>query len=658
MRRAYSSLASFGSVNINQFVAFIVIGVLSLAVGLWIPNDGGALAVALAAVTIGVVAGVPVWSVAAQRRQRQGAVGHGPVSQPLKSRAYLVPRELPPGPADFVGRTVELRRLEEALRRAGNADPFIAVIYGPPGIGKSALAVTFAHKVARLFPDGQLFVPMRAATRWAGTTEDLIEYFVAALRSPEDSTPADAGGWGEEYLKLTKSRSVLFVLDDIPADLDITALRPASPTCAFIATCREEPDWPAVSCERLVLTELEESEALDMLRVVIGADRVAKEEEPSRGLASLCGHQPQALRAAGTAVANRPDWDIRLILEQAESALTRETHERLGGGTFDAVYALLTTEEQRALRALGVLQRSNFMPWMLAAALGTTEDRGRRLASRLADAGLIERYNPGSGTPSYLAEGPVLDYAFMRVTDHDSADTIRRRLEMAEQSRRDESLDTLDELLEHNGGFTPAIDKVRSAMTSAQERRGRTREAEACAALAELYADLGDMIAAEELANRALGLGGGHSGARAHRCMVRIERRRHQLVTITGAVAHLRLRPRVPSFPAKGNIPFFRGRARELEELERRHQQGRANAAGPAAREARSCWRSTVALGWARRPWRSSLRSGSPVNTPTDCSTRTWVPVGGPDHRATSSIRYCWSCNGRRRRCAARPRRS
>lgn len=532
MRRTYSLSASLGAARINQFAMLILIGVLSLILGLWIPRDRVALGVTLAAVTISIA----LWSAAGQWRPRRGMTGLSHVVQPVKSRAYLVPRALPPGPADFVGRTDELRRLDKAIRRVRDADPFMAVIYGAPGIGKSALAVTFAHNVARLFPDGQLFVQMRGAARGSAIAEDLIEYFVTALRGPDDPMLVDARRLREEYLELTRGRSVLFLLDDIPADFDVTALRPASSTCAFIITCRDKPEWPAADCEWVALGELEESDALSMLRTAIGGDRVDKEVTPSRELASLCGRQPQALRAAGTAVANRPDWDIRLILQQTESALLRAARQRSGGGTFDAAYALLTTDEQQALQALGVLKRSEVRPWMLAAALRTSEVRGRRLTSRLADAGLLERYNPGSGAPSYHAEEPVLKYASHQVTDQNFADTVHDLVSAAERDRGDESLAPLDELLnvEDDDSYTSAIDKVRSVMSSAQERRSRAGEAEACAALAELYADLGDMVAAEELARRAMEMsvgvdGSDHSRARASRCLVRIERRRHRL---------------------------------------------------------------------------------------------------------------------------------
>ena len=531
MRRAYSSLAMFGAARFNQPAVFIMIGVLSLVLGLWIPSDRSALAATLVAVTIGVV----VWSAVSRRQARPDPASPAGAVPPPKSRTYLVPRELPPGPADFVGRAEQLQELTEAIQRPRDAAPFIAVIHGAAGIGKTALAITFARRMASLFPAGQLFVQIRGTPNRPGTAEELIRHFVAALKSPGELMPSDASELEARYLKLTEGEPVLFVLDDVPADFDITALRPGSPACAFVVTCRAEPDWPVVSCA-IGLGELGESEALSMLRTTIGEDRVDSEERPTRDLAILCGREPQALRAAGTAVANRPDWEIRLILEQAAWAFRRAAGQRGGSGIFDATYALLTTDEQRALQAVGALQRPEVRPWMLAAALHTSEARGHRLASRLADAGLLERYNPGSGAPAYHAEEPILNYASLQVTDDEFAETVRQLVNAAEQHRSDESLAALDELLKGRGddGFTSAIDQVRSALSSAQERRSRAGEAEAGAALAEIYADLGDMLGAEELAYRAIAISADVAGcelsrARAGRCLVRIERRRHRL---------------------------------------------------------------------------------------------------------------------------------
>ncbi len=555
MRRPHFRWPTFTPAGIEILAAFLVIGVFSLALGLWIPRDRHALLVALVAATAGVAVVVLAWSRWFRRwpswGTHAGPSGKHPELE-IAPRPYLIPRELPPGPADFVGRSREMAELQAAIQRGRNGEPFTAVIYGPPGIGKSALAITFAHKVAPSFPDGQLFIRMRGAGEQEEmTSDDLIELFVTALKGPADRLPASLREFREEYFRLTQGYSVLFVLDDVPASLDITDIRPASADCVFIVTCRERPNWPEESCEFLALEALEPPDALDMLRITIGHDRVNKEKEPSRDLASLCGRQPQALRAAGTAVANRPEWDIGLILKLAQSAPARAAKDRAGSRDFDAAYALLTTDERQALRVLGVLDASDFAPWMLAAALKTDEARGSRLAARLADAALIERYSPGSGTSSYRAEEPVLNYALHRAAaekDNTEPAPLRQLIETA-QSHRDESLAgeriaTLDELLRIHGGFTPAIHRVRAAISGAHERQSRAGEAEACAALAELYADLGDMIVGEDLAQRALRLGdraahdttdtavtllADHSRARALRCLVRIERRRHSL---------------------------------------------------------------------------------------------------------------------------------
>jgi len=552
VRRAHHSWRTSQSARIDVLAAFLVTAIVSLAIGLWIPQDRGALLVALTVASAIVVVLVIAWQGWLRRRLGPGTPAASSATNLMLDaapRPYLVPRELPSAPADFVGRSREMARLQAAVDRGRNGRPFTLVTYGPAGIGKSALALTFAHKLAPSFPHGQLFVRMRGAREM--TSDEVIKHFVVALKGPTDRLPSGSERLREEYARLTRERSVLFVLDDAPASLDIADISPACPDCLFIVTCRERPAWPEDSCECLALEALEPVEALEMLRTTIGAERVNKEAESSRDLASLCGLRPLALRAAGTAVANRPSWDIGLILKLAQSASALTGKDPADGGDFDAAYALLTTDEREALRVLGVLRASDFAPWMLAAALRTDEARGSRLAARLADAGLIERYSPGSGASSYRAEEPVLEYALQRAAaeeDHTESAPLRELIADA-QSQRDESvagarIATLDELLRIHDGFTPAIGKVRTAVSRAQERNSLAGEAEACAALAELYADLGDMVVGHDLAQRARRLGdaaasesadkavtllANHSRARALRCLVRIERRRHSL---------------------------------------------------------------------------------------------------------------------------------
>ena len=536
---------SFIAAHLRDLASLLFVVVLSLILGLLIPDDRASLVVALIASAAGAAVVVSVWSKVQDKRSRQHSAAATVTERTERrgpARLYLVPRELPPVPSGFVGRDEEIGKLFQGISRDRDRVPFIAAIYGVPGIGKSALAVTFAHRASKFFPDGQLFVQMRAAGGQPAKTDDPIAHFVAALKGPNDSLPSSTKDLRAEYAALTQRYSVLLVLDDVAPDIDIIAICPSSSKCAIIVTCRESPNWPDVSYEGIRLEALEAPAAVNMLRATVDPDWQSKEErqnneeQPYRELASQCGREPLALRAAGTALADRSNWDIGLITKQAKSTLTLPAGEHLRSGIFDAAYALLTTEEQRVLRILGALQESDFAPWMIAVALGITEEKGGRLASRLADAGLIERYNPGSGTPSYRAEEPVLSYAYFRAIAEDSTlDAIRWRESFsAEQSRRrthlpDEKIGNLDDLLGYYGGFTPAIEAVRYVMTLAREQGSRKAEASACAALAELYTDLGDMVVAQDLAQQAVEIGDDRIRARSYRCLTRLERRRHRL---------------------------------------------------------------------------------------------------------------------------------
>lgn len=452
-------------------------------------------------------------------------------------RAYLVPRELPPGPASFVGRNAEIEELRNALRREREHGAFLAVIHGAPGVGKSALAITFSHIVSAQFPRGQLFAQMRGAGEGDGAAAAgaLIRQFVRALRDPEDEFPGNDETFRKEYRLLTDDRAILFVLDDVPPDLDIAALRSINPACAFIVTCRDVPSWSDVSYEK-ELGPLPEEDALELLRKTIGSDRVDKQERLSLNLVAGCLGEPQALIAAGTALASRPNWDLGMLLGVTMPALSPPARvRRRRTGSFDAAYAMLTTDEQEALRALGVLHERTVSPWMLATMLGTTEARGNRLASRLADACLIERYTSGSGAPTYVVEESVRDYAYKRAVIEDETVDDGPRLIAEEQANRlhedrpFEEIGSIDELLQAHGDFTSAISAVRNAMSAAHERDSLPHEAYACAALADLYVDLGDMVSGEDLARQAIEKDKDRSGARANRCLVRIERRRHNL---------------------------------------------------------------------------------------------------------------------------------
>ncbi|QXJ21311.1 AAA family ATPase [Actinomadura graeca] len=452
----------------------------------------------------------------------------------VPATAYLVPRELPPAPPVFVGRADEIRRLRDELPPARRSRTSIAIIHGPGGIGKSALAITFAHQVAGKFHDGQLYIRVWAQDGPPDLTERILEKFVRALKKPEDEMPSGEAALRKRYAELTSGR-VLIVLDDVGPEFDLTPLLPSGPRSLLIATCPRRPRLAGSPATDISLMALRHDEALDLLRTTIGAHRVDNELDQSEALARQCQGQPLALRMAGTALASRPNWALQLVLAQSPHpagdplSLVRRGDDQ-EPRWFDAVYALLTRNEQAALGALYRLERPLFTPRMLGQALGTDERHAGRLAARLADAGLVERYNPSSAATSYRVEETVLRYAaLLRGTPE------RHRMRWGRPGGRTVGLlprpahgriRGLDELLWEHRGFTLAIYAMREAMGAAREDGDRAEEALACGALAELYAELGELLVAEDLAYRALN--DAASITQARRCLSRIERHRNR----------------------------------------------------------------------------------------------------------------------------------
>ncbi|WP_160150221.1 NB-ARC domain-containing protein [Nonomuraea solani] len=468
----------------------------------------------------------------------------GPHSQPAArtpSRPYLVPRELPPAPRGFVGRLRELEWLADSVAaRAAKGTTAIA-IYGAPGIGKSALSITFAHHVADRFPDGQLYVHLWKASR--DSIDGLRAYVIRALAQPGEEVPGNEQDRERRYRELTRDKAALILLDDVPASLDLGALRPGGHKSVLIVTCRDDPGRPDVPAREL--GPLSEREAFDLLRAVMGSRRVEREEKQLGELAGVCDGHPQALRVVVTAVAQRTDWTVDRITERARSlplvtpadGAPPVRHEQ----AFDAVYVMLTSDEQKALRALRIFAPLvPFSPRELAAALRVDDARGGRLAASLADAGLLELLTSGSGTPTCRARDIVVRYAAYRAraeNDPEPGVLLARVKRLSRQKPPAAGEYDMDLLLKKYGTFKRASEAVRGALAAAREKQDVSWEAAACIALAELNCDLGHLTAAEDHANRALTLGeaGGH--ARPLRCLARIEHRRHRF---DAALEHVR----------------------------------------------------------------------------------------------------------------------
>lgn len=326
---------------------------------------------------------------------------HGGVHvHPWRRDAFPPPRQLPLDIARFVNREVNLVALDAQI----GAIP-VSTIAGPPGVGKSALAVHWGHRVRRLFPDGDLYLDMHGYGPGAQVSGDqALDHFLRALNVPPDSIPNHVEARASLYRSLLNGKRLLVVLDNVSSVSQVRPLIPASPTCLAVITSRSRLSGLVVreGAVRMTLEELSTEESLELLGQIIGAARVDAEPHAARQVVDWCAHLPLALRIVGERLANRP----RLTLADLADELSGE-HARLDAlgsdddelsdvrTVFSWSYQQLQPDAARLFRLLGLHPGSDVSETAAAAIAGTTPAKARRLLDVLTGAHLLSQRADG-----------------------------------------------------------------------------------------------------------------------------------------------------------------------------------------------------------------------------------------------------------------------
>jgi tetratricopeptide (TPR) repeat protein len=246
-----------------------------------------------------------------------------------------VPAQLPADVAPFSGRRPELGRLDGLLTTAGTAagtvgppaagverqSPLsIAVVCGPPGVGKTALAVHWAHRAADRFPDGNLYVDLRGADPHEPmATADALCGFLTALGVPGAEHPAEVAGLAARFRTEVARRRVLVVLDNAGSVDQVRPLLPGTGSCAVLVTSRDAlAGLVAVhGAHRVALDMLPEADAHDLLRQLIGPSAAA-DRAAVVALADRCGRLPLALRVAAELAVSRPEATLTDLVTELD----------------------------------------------------------------------------------------------------------------------------------------------------------------------------------------------------------------------------------------------------------------------------------------------------------------------------------------------------
>jgi DNA-binding SARP family transcriptional activator/Tfp pilus assembly protein PilF len=317
-----------------------------------------------------------------------------------------VPRQLPAAVEQFTGRDDELAELTAQLRPAGRAPRTVVIsaIGGTAGVGKTALAVHWAHQASEHFPDGQLYVNLRGYDPGQPVPPgDALAGFLRALGVPGQDLPAEVDERAARFRSLLAGRQILVLLDNAGSVEQVRPLLPGTPGCAVLVTSRDALAGLVArdGARRLDLDLLPLADAVSLLRALIGG-RVDADPKAAATLTAQCCRLPLALRVAAEHAAARPAVPLAGLTGELADQQQRLDLLDAGGDPATAIRAVfswsyrhLEPDTARAFRLAGLHPGPDLDPFAAAALTGSSLPRVGRLLDQLALAHLINPTGPG-----------------------------------------------------------------------------------------------------------------------------------------------------------------------------------------------------------------------------------------------------------------------
>jgi transcriptional regulator with XRE-family HTH domain len=368
------------------------------------------------------------FTTAAGLRRGRAAIVPAP-AETASAEGRVVPAPVP----GFAGRQHELKLLSELLDEPGGT-AVIAAVGGTAGVGKTALAVYWAHQVAAEFPDGQLFVNLRGFDP-AGTPvipADAVRVLLEALDVPPDRLPATVEAQLGLYRSLLAGKRMLLVLDNAHDETQVRPLLPGSPTCRVVVTSRNQLTGLAAieATGPLTLDVLTETEAFGLLGQRLGADRVSSDPGAAEQIITSCARLPLALSIIAARAAMRPDLPLTQIAADLAAHPGLEAFTTGPDPAADIRTALswsyqqLDADTARAFRLTGLHPGPDFDQHAIAALTATRPEQAGHMLAILARGSLIQPAGPGRHSMHDLLRG----YARELTAAQDSDDERRTAL--------------------------------------------------------------------------------------------------------------------------------------------------------------------------------------------------------------------------------------
>ncbi|MEV0322481.1 AfsR/SARP family transcriptional regulator [Streptomyces sp. NPDC050658] len=356
-------------------------------------------------------------------------------------RPHTPPAQLPLSVAAFTGRDLEIARLDSLLN-GGAWDPaptsvVISAVEGTAGVGKTALAVHWAHRVRDAFPDGQLYVNLRGFDPGGApvSPEEALRGFLGALGMPPGHIPAGLEAQTGLFRTLMADHRVLILLDNARDADQVRPLLPGAPGCLTLVTSRNRLTSLAAAegAHLLTVDLLTPGQAQDLLTGRLGARRVAAEPDAVQEIVARCAGLPLALAVVAARAAAQPSFPLALLAEELRRDGSRL--DALDGGdpasqlraVFSWSYRMLSPDTARMFRLLGLHPGPDVATPAAAAIAHVTKPHARALLTELTRAHLLTEHTPGRHAFHDLLRAYAIELA--RAHDRDRREATHRMLD-------------------------------------------------------------------------------------------------------------------------------------------------------------------------------------------------------------------------------------
>jgi DNA-binding SARP family transcriptional activator/tetratricopeptide (TPR) repeat protein len=321
-----------------------------------------------------------------------------------------IPRQLPAAPRLFTGREGELARLTAVVDISSKGGVLvISAIGGSGGIGKTWLAVRWAHQNIHRFPDGQLYVNLNG---FAPTGEPLppaaaARGFLEALGVDPSAIPMDPQARTGLYRSLMADRRMLIILDNARDTAQVIPLLPGDSACVVLVTSRNRLDGLVTThgATPLALDVLTDDQARQLLVRHVGEERVAAEPAAAAELLDRCAGLPLAIGILAARAATTPTLSMATLADELRDQSTRLDTISTGTSSgdlatnlrevFSGSFHALTADAARLFRLLGVAQLPDVGVAAAASLSAVPVGRVRGSIRELETAHLVQQHVSG-----------------------------------------------------------------------------------------------------------------------------------------------------------------------------------------------------------------------------------------------------------------------